>query len=82
MNCMFSSNHDDYSVPTSCLSLIYWPFFSFNRNLSCCPPGFGKREEEDILEKAMNYTNIPKSLANAPDYVKELVQRTGKLLHN
>ena len=30
----------------------------------------------------MHYTNIPESLQNATEYLKDLVQRTGKLLHN
>ena len=55
---------------------------SFYHNHNCCDTTTGKKQEGYILEKAIDFTNIPFSLENATDYVKELVQRTGKLLHN
>ena len=55
---------------------------SFYHNHNCCREDTAKKQGAYILEKAITFTNIPNSLANAPDYVKELVQRTGELLHN
>ena len=39
------------------------------------------KEEAAIFEKALNVDQLPESLQNASDYIKELVQRTGRLMN-
>ena len=39
------------------------------------------KEEAIIFKKAFDFDELPESLQNASDYIKELVQRTGRLIN-
>ena len=71
---------------------------SFNPNTTCCVMEQRKevehileeaivnsrirKQKEISLEKDFDFTALPTFLCNAPEYMKELVQRTGRLLNS